>query len=43
MIVRLTIIMLDEQIFAYLTKHIVQITQNVHVNLTQTLYAFLSL
>ena len=38
-----TVILSDQQIFADLTKHIVQMTQNMYVNLTQTLYAFLIL
>ena len=43
MIVRVTVILLDQQIFADLTKHIVQMTQNIQVNLTQNLHAFLTL
>ena len=43
MIVGITVILLNQQIFADLTKHIVQITHNIQVNLTQNLHAFLTL
>ena len=43
MIVRIIVILLDQQIFADLTKHTVQVTQNIQVNLTQNLHALLTL